>query len=716
MSLPRSEAERTLDALIQRARVVVAIAVAAMVVIARQVGGVPEDRLARGYVVAGAFFLAVVAHELPARLAGRASAVAAGVLADLGATTIAVALLLDDLPLAPVALLWPLFTTGLATSTLSLLAVAAFATLLLFAVLLALDASIRGLVTASGWGALYFATAFAYAEVVRHFRRAQRATESALAEAASLAYATTPEQVAATFFSFLDALLDSRGGPAALLYDERGVGVYTAVGTRGFDPETSARLRVAEREGGSALAVAREGGVWSDSQSVADPLALAGALRDSRRIFIVPLRDALRTVGVVLVGAARERALTDEARRGVARVAAQAASALYRLRVNRLVEQQRAAMLFLLDVRRAGNDAAAIATWAARAAHDLTGARTAVFVVREAGTYRPLAAIGASEVGEDVVVEHARRLLDALFTRQLPVVVPDAANDDRFGLGPSLARGALLAVPVHGEGAALLVRQERAQGISSGDVELLIMLADQAALLLSRAHALGHGAPRGLEPALSEGRLGELASHFYGDSAKLAARVVEALRLAIEGNHPHLAGSGDRVARLAVAIAERLALTSAERDAIFVAGQLRDVGELGIERAVLERPGRLESHEHAALRQHPGLGETILRSLAFLEPAAPIVRAHHERYDGSGYPDGLRGEEIPLGARVLTVADAYCAMTSARPHRAAFAPYEALRTVLAEGAVAFDPQVVRAFAGVVGVDATTREGLPSAAE
>ncbi len=106
----------------------------------------------------------------------------------------------------------------------------------------------------------------------------------------------------------------------------------------------------------------------------------------------------------------------------------------------------------------------------------------------------------------------------------------------------------------------------------------------------------------------------------------------------------------------------------------------------------------------------------MLRSLAFLESAARVVRAHHERYDGSGYPDGLRGEEIPLGAQLLTVADAYCAMTSGRPHRAAFAPPEALRTLLAEGAVAFDPRVVRAFVRVVGVGPPTREGLPSAAE
>jgi len=111
------------------------------------------------------------------------------------------------------------------------------------------------------------------------------------------------------------------------------------------------------------------------------------------------------------------------------------------------------------------------------------------------------------------------------------------------------------------------------------------------------------------------------------------------------------------------------------------------------------------------VQRHPVLGETILAALAFLGAASRFVRTHHERWDGSGYPDGLAGLEIPLGARILSVADAFVAMTSERPHRAALTAAEALRIVVAARGTAFDPAVIDAF---VAVHAAGASGSPAA--
>lgn len=693
--LPRSEAERTLDDLGQRARVGVAVAVAAFVVLARQTGRVPDDLLADGFVIASAFFVSVIAHEVPPRLATRGSALAAGVLADLAASSIAVALLVDHLPLAPIALLWPVFTAGLVASTLYVLGVAALATIVLFAIVLARQAGLPETFMAGGWGLLYFVTAFGYAEILREFRRAQRTTESALSHAASLSYCTSVDEVSETLFAFLDVVLGCDECPAVLLHDEAGVGTHGPVAARGIDPEVRARLRLVDEAGGDALGVVQDGGMWLDPKHVPERLALAGAFRDARRLFLLPLRDQRRVVGAVVVVPQRERKLSEEAQRGIARVSAQAAGALQRLRAGRLVEQQRVAMSFLLDVRRAGDDVGAVASWGSRAARDLTGASGAALVAREELGFRALA---ATELDPAELVEDGRAVLDAVFARRLPVVITDLGQDRRFAVGPSLRTGTLVAVPVHGEGAALVLRDKRAEAITSSHVEFLIMLADQVGLLLGRAHAV---TVRG--GAAAQARIAELAGRFRGPRAELEARVVESLRLAVEGHQPHLAGSGERVGRLAVSIADGLGLDTAARDQLYVAALLRDLGQLGMDRSIFERARSLRDGEIEVMHQHPVLGETILASLEFLEPAARIVRAHHERWDGTGYPDAASGEAILIGARILAVADAFHAITSPRPYRTAFPREDAIRTIIEASGRAFDPDVVDAFARTITV-------------
>ena len=706
-----SEAERTLGRVAQRVRVGLAIAVATLVVLARQMTEAPDEFLARGFVIAAGFFVAVLAHDVPVRLRWRGVAVAAAVLADIAATSIAVALLLDEVPLVPVALLWPIFSAGLVVSTIELLAVAAVETLALLAIEIAVKGSVNPAeaYTVASWGLLYFVAAFAVAGILYQFSAAQRATETAMTHAAGLAFCSTPEEVGETLFDFVDTMLGTAGFPAALLHDERGTGAHVAIAARGIDADTRARLRLADSGSGDVLALVQDGGMSTDPRRLSERLALAGPMLDARSLFIVPLRDQRRIVGALLVACPRDPRLSEEAQHGVARVATQAAAALQRLRASRLVEQQRAAMSFLLDVRRAGDDATAIAAWAARAARDLTGASGAALVSREGTAYRALA---TSEMASDELLIGARAFLDALFARQLPIVVADVSEDRRFAYADAIAAGSLVGVPVHGEGAALIVRDKRVDALTSGHVELLIMLADQAALLLARAQAVAHGV-RGGRDVVLQGRVAELAKRLHSPRRELEARVVESLRLAIEGNQPHLAGSGDRVGRLGAALAQRAGLDEITRDEVYIAALLRDVGQLGIDRAIFERSRGLSDQELAVVHQHPVLGESILSSLGFLESAARIVRAHHERWDGTGYPDRTAGEDIPLGARILAVADAYQAMTSERPYRTAFSAQDAVRTIIDGSGHAFDPKIVDAFAALA--ESSPLEVAPSPA-
>ena len=121
-----------------------------------------------------------------------------------------------------------------------------------------------------------------------------------------------------------------------------------------------------------------------------------------------------------------------------------------------------------------------------------------------------------------------------------------------------------------------------------------------------------------------------------------------------------------------------------------------DIGKIGIPASILMKPGPLTSEERALIERHPELGERILAPIDQLAEVRPIVRACHERYDGQGYPDQLRGEEIPLEARIIFVCDAYHAMTSDRPYRAALATDEALRRLAEAAGSQFDPRVIEA--------------------
>jgi putative nucleotidyltransferase with HDIG domain len=156
------------------------------------------------------------------------------------------------------------------------------------------------------------------------------------------------------------------------------------------------------------------------------------------------------------------------------------------------------------------------------------------------------------------------------------------------------------------------------------------------------------------------------------------------------------AGALRRVAGAATELAEPLGLTPAQREALELGALLHDIGEIRTPEALLRKPGALDPDERRVVEQHPAVGVEILEAGPLLTPALDIVGAHHERWDGSGYPQGLRDEAIPLTARIFAVVDALDAMTHDRPHHQARPVYEALMVVRDEAGKQFDPRIVEA--------------------
>jgi HD-GYP domain-containing protein (c-di-GMP phosphodiesterase class II) len=179
------------------------------------------------------------------------------------------------------------------------------------------------------------------------------------------------------------------------------------------------------------------------------------------------------------------------------------------------------------------------------------------------------------------------------------------------------------------------------------------------------------------------------------------AQAVEALAHELRLHHAPTADHSHRLAAHARVVAESLRLDPLEATEVELVAVLHDVGKLAVDQEILNWPGPLDDERRERMRRHTIEGEEMLAGIAGLEHLAPAVRATHEAWDGTGYPDGLRGEEIPLTARVVTVVDAYDAMTSERAYRKPLARREALRRLRAGSGLQFDPRVVNALLRVV---------------
>lgn len=262
--------------------------------------------------------------------------------------------------------------------------------------------------------------------------------------------------------------------------------------------------------------------------------------------------------------------------------------------------------------------------------------------------------------------------------KEKPCIINDLRKEKRYKY-PKLARQkglrSLVTVP--------LVQRERTIGVLSiynkkpskytkEDANLLSMFASQAAIAIENA------------------RLYEQAQQGYLNTIKTLSNIIDA-------KDSHTYGHSERVMNNCIDVAKELGLSDRDREIIKYASLLHDIGKIGIDVGILRKPSKLNEEEWKIMVMHPVLGSGIVEQIGFLNELAPLILRHHERYDGKGYPGKLRREKIPLGARILAVADAYESMVSDRPYRKALSLKKSKKELLDGAGAQFDPKIVKVF-------------------
>lgn len=286
------------------------------------------------------------------------------------------------------------------------------------------------------------------------------------------------------------------------------------------------------------------------------------------------------------------------------------------------------------------------------------------------GLSKSFLASTAIKVGEGIIGN--------CFSKKLPVSVVDARKDPRtryIGMVRREKLAGLLAVPILQRGNAIgviTVYTSKPRDFSQDEIDLLSTFASQASIAIENAR-------------------------LYAEMKRQYLSMVMALAAAIEAKDSYTHGHSQNVMEYAVKIAEKMNLSEEEVDTIRYAGLLHDIGKIGIKDVILCKQDKLTENEISEIQRHPEYGAGIMERVEILHDIAPLTLYHHERYDGKGYPLGLKGNQIPLGARILAVADTYDAMIADRPYRKAL-PFEHVKREMKKVAGAqLDPHVVKVF-------------------
>src|SRR6185369_13703333 len=201
----------------------------------------------------------------------------------------------------------------------------------------------------------------------------------------------------------------------------------------------------------------------------------------------------------------------------------------------------------------------------------------------------------------------------------------------------------------------------------------------------------------------------ERSNKHIGGLTKLHNATVESLTMAIDAKDDLSRGHIQRVRTLAEGLARAVEYPEDQLEGLKAAALLHDIGKLAVPEYILSKPGKLTAAEYAKVMIHPVVGADILSNVEFPYEVVPIVKHHHERFDGGGYPSGLKGEEIPFGARLLTIVDCYDALTTNRPYRQSYGRDEALNIMRGERGGMFDPVLIDQFFAIID---TLEERLP----
>ncbi|MBC7248574.1 MAG: GAF domain-containing protein [Actinobacteria bacterium] len=504
-----------------------------------------------------------------------------------------------------------------------------------------------------------------------------------------------PDTIAAT----LDPLTLSRVGLRRLkeMLDADTAVLYEVDGDRRLVAVAEERAAHAEgplpvsREVAEALLEKGEAVILEESSRVGDAVVDP---RENGRCLLLPLQVRGRTSGVVLVArASAAPAFGREKLRVAEGFANRLAVALENARLHEREQKKIKETVALLEMTRAINstlDLEDILYKAVRMSVDLCPAVMCCIYLLEDGKCVPGAWYGFIE--EDLwkkerergfgLEQLPREHLSSLLTGE-PVVI--SSQDAGFLLPREVFRehgveGVLL-YPLKARERlsglfAVLLPPRKSRGLEKEEMELVAAIASQAGMAIENAS-------------------------LYEDIERSYFSTVQALAKAIEVKDPYTRGHSERVTAYALMIAEAMRLDEREKQKLKYAATLHDIGKIGIAGRVLNKPGALTEEEYSHVKTHPALGDSIVEPVEFLQGPRPIILHHHERYDGRGYPDGLQGEDIPVCARILSVADAFEAMRSDRPYRKALPLEEARQELVRNAGTQFDPRVVEVFLDIL---------------
>ncbi|MDD5448023.1 MAG: GAF domain-containing protein [Actinomycetota bacterium] len=426
------------------------------------------------------------------------------------------------------------------------------------------------------------------------------------------------------------------------------------------------------------------------------PLAASLTKRlKAKEVLLVPLKVRNRNVGIMLLSRPRGgKTFTEDTIKISERFANRVAASMENARLHESEQRKLKEAMALLEVSRLVSstlDADVLLSRLAQIAAQVyeVGKCSIYLVAGEDGSLYPAATYGTfpnshwetsmgggislSELADNetkaLVENHEAVILDPWLSQFIPDERIEDTGTKAVVVVPITSRDTL-------KGVLVLFCQKEKEQIEKDELNLAVTMAGQAAIALDNAS-------------------------LYGDLEMSYFSTVKSLAKAIEVKDPYTFGHSEMVTEYAVATAQKMGLSEWEIRNIKYAGALHDIGKIGIPRGILNKPEKLTEDEFTQVKNHPELGESIIEPVEFLQEPRKLILHHHERFDGSGYPSGLKGEEIPLGSRILAVADSFEAMMSDRPYRKKLGLDKAIRELEKSSGSQFDPKVVGAFMEVL---------------
>jgi HD-GYP domain-containing protein (c-di-GMP phosphodiesterase class II) len=322
----------------------------------------------------------------------------------------------------------------------------------------------------------------------------------------------------------------------------------------------------------------------------------------------------------------------------------------------------------------------------AHAAHEVTNSReTGIVLLTREGEVEAQVEIDAN--GLHTRREHPMELISQAIESGQHIIV--SIKDGSLACYPLLTRRRIY-------GALWMKIHESGQNFAN-----IKRLADQAAIAVERTILLAESRQQAkqLEAA-------------YAELEITYDRTLTALMSALDARDRETEGHSARVSRLSCLIGESFGLSEQQLKALERGALLHDIGKIGISDTILHKPGKLTEDEWRTMRIHPDIGARIVEGIPFLQDTLPVIRYHHERWNGSGYPLGLDGKDIPIQARIFAVADVFDALTSNRTYRKKSSPEEAIEYIKEQSGVLFDPAVVEALQNVPYTDFIQGKRIP----